>query len=68
MWIFLIELIGYQEETPKSVQMVLSVGNSPNENSKSDEDDSLQFKTDAEDAEDDEDEFGFTDYEDDYDY
>jgi hypothetical protein len=68
MWIFLIELIGYQEETPKSVQMVLSVGNSPNENSKSDEDDSLQFKTDAEDAEDDEDEFGFADYEDDYDY
>ena len=68
MWIFLIELIGYQEETPESVQTVLSVGNPPNEDSKSDEDDSLQFETDAELDEEDEDEFGFGDYEDDYDY
>ena len=68
MWIFLIELIGYQEETPESVQTILSVGSAPPEESKSNEDESLKFETDAELEESDDDEFGFDDYEDQYDY
>lgn len=68
MWIFLIELIGYQEETPEAVKTVLSVGNAPHEESKPAQDDSLQFETDSEFDEEDEDEFGFGDYEDEYDY
>lgn len=68
MWIFLIELIGYQEETPETVRTVLSVGNAPHEESKPAQDDTLQFETESEYDEEDEDEFGFGDYEDEYDY
>lgn len=69
MWIFLIELIGYQEETPDRPTVKLSVGNAPSEESRSS--DELQFDSDStnpgEDDED-EDEFGFNDFEDEYDY
>lgn len=68
MWIFLIELIGYQEESPETVQTVLSVGNAPHEESKPAQDDTLQFETESELDDEDEDEFGFGDYEDEYDY
>ena len=67
MWIFLIELIGYSQDTPESTQTVLSVGNAPAEDSKSAEGDDLQFETDSEEDED-EDEFGFGEFEDEYDY
>ena len=68
MWIFLIELIGYQEETPERPTVKLSVGNAPAEDSK--EGDILQFETDSEnpDEDEEEDEFGFNDFEDQYDY
>ncbi|MBL4863092.1 MAG: hypothetical protein JKY09_08770 [Crocinitomicaceae bacterium] len=69
MWIFLIELIGYEDETPETPKVVLSVGNAPAEDSKSNEDDSLRFESEEnEDEDEDEDEFGFGDYEDQYDY
>ena len=70
MWIFLIELIGYTEETPEYPKTILAVGNAPAEDSKASEDEDLQFETESDtDGEDeDEDDFGFGDYEDEYDY
>lgn len=70
MWIFLIELIGYTEDTPEYPKTILTVGNAPAEDSKPAENDDLQFETESdEDGEDeDEDEFGFGDYDDEYDY
>lgn len=65
MWIFLIELIGIEETTPETPQLVLSVGNAPDENSKMSDD--LQFETES-DEDEDYDEFGFDDFEDQYDY
>lgn len=67
MWIFLIELIEYQDETPDQVRTVLAVGNAPSESSKSDEGDGIQFETDHESGSDEEDEFGFNEFEDGYD-
>lgn len=67
MWIFLIELIEYQEETPDQVSTVLAVGNPPSETSKSDDGDGIQFETDHESSEDEEDEFGFNEFEEGYD-
>lgn len=69
MWIFLIELIDFQEETPERPTVKLSVGNAPAEESKSS--DELLFESESlnlEDDDEDEDEFGFDDYEDSYDY
>lgn len=63
MWIFLIELIGYEEEGPENPKTVLSVGNAPAEDSKSGDDESIQFETESEEREE-EDEFGFGEYED----
>ena len=65
MWIFLIELIGYEESTPESPTVVLNVGNAPSEDSKSQENDELQFETESE--EDEEDEFGFNEFDEGYD-
>lgn len=65
MWIFLIELIGVEENDPEHPKTVLSVGNAPSEESRSGEEDSLQFETEFEEDED-EDEFGFGDFESDY--
>ena len=70
MWIFLIELIAYSEETPDGPKVVMSVGNAPAESSKSEEGDNLQFETES-DEDEDEDEFGFGEFEggyDDFDY
>jgi hypothetical protein len=67
MWIFLIELIGFTEETPERPKNVLSVGNAPAEDSKSAEGDGILFETESEDEEE-EDEFGFGEFEDDYEY
>ncbi|MCH2232016.1 MAG: plasmid pRiA4b ORF-3 family protein [Crocinitomicaceae bacterium] len=68
MWIFLIELIDYTEETPDEVKIVLAVGNAPHEESKPAQDENLQFETDSEFEEEDDDEFGFSDFQDEYDY
>jgi len=67
MWIFLIELIGYEEATPERPSVKLSVGNAPAEESK--ESDGLQFETDSTELDfNEEDEFGFDDFEDQYDF
>lgn len=66
MWIFLVELIGYSDDTPEQPKTVLSVGNAPAEDSKPIDNENLQFETES-DMDDDEDEFGFDDFEDEYD-
>ena len=63
MWIFLIELIGYEKEGPKEPQLLLSVGSAPPEDSKSAEDNEDLFIGDI----DEEDEFGYDEFDDDYD-
>lgn len=68
MWIFLIELIEVQTEAPENPKVVLSVGNAPAESSKTGEEE-ISFETESEfEGEDEEDEFGFNDFEDSYDY
>ena len=62
MWIFLIECIGVQEETPEKPTLVLSVGKKPKEDSK-ELDEDLQMPVDDA-TDEDEDEFGFQDFED----
>ena len=62
MWIFLIECIGLQEETPSEPFVILSVGKKPKEDSK-ELDEEFQMPADSEEKED-EDEFGFNDFED----
>lgn len=66
VWIFLIELIEVVEETPEGIFLAMSVGDSPNENSKESFSESLIFETESE-HEEDEDEFGFNDFDDEYD-
>lgn len=63
MWIFLFELIGYEKETSDEPVVMLSVGESPKEDSKSAEDNDGLFMGDFEE---DDDEFGFNDFDDDF--
>ena len=63
MWIFLIELIGYEKEGPESPQMLLAVGMAPPEDSRSG--DQLVFGDETSLGDEDEDEFGFGDFDDD---
>ena len=62
MWIFLIELIGVQEDTPDSPQLVLSMGTNPKEDSKELSDDFQMISESMDNIE--EDDFGFDDFED----
>ena len=62
MWIFLIELIGVQEDTPDTPQLVLSVGTNPKEDSKELSDDFQMISESIDDRE--EEDFGFNDFED----
>lgn len=65
MWIFLIELIGIQEDTPADPQILLSVGKNPEEESKELSDDFQMLTETAENEEEsDEDDYGFNDFED----
>lgn len=67
MWMFLVELIGYEDETPEQPKTILSVGNAPTEDSKPQDNEDLQFETESETGEDEEeDEFGFGEFEDYY--
>ncbi len=68
MWIFLIELIETSDNTPPKAEILMSVGDAPLEDSKSSEDENLVFETDAEEGNEDEDEFGFGEFEDEYDF
>lgn len=63
MWIFLIELIDFSQDTPEYPRVVLSVGNAPAEDSKSPEA-NINFETEFDgDGDDDEDDYGFGDFE-----
>ena len=62
MWIFLIECIELQEETPNLPTLLLSVGEKPNEDSK-ELDEEFQMPAEEEEQEE-EDKFGFDDFED----
>jgi hypothetical protein len=67
MWIFLIELIAYEKEAPESPVMALAIGNAPQESTKSMFDENLFGpENQIADTEEDEDEFGFQDFDDDY--
>jgi hypothetical protein len=63
MWIFLIELIGFDRNDPKAPELLLSVGNPPMEESREEIDEELFL---SEEIEEDEDELGFNDFDDDY--
>lgn len=67
MWIFLAELVGYEQETPVEPTVLLAMGMAPPEDSRVTEledGDFLDDIFDEEDEEDEDDEFGFDDYED----
>jgi hypothetical protein len=63
MWIFLIELIGFERNDPNSPELILSVGNPPIEESREEIDEQLFI---GDENEDDEDDLGFNDFDDDY--
>jgi hypothetical protein len=64
MWIFLIELIGFDRNDPSTPETILSVGNAPREESREEIDEQL-FVGEELDVEE-EDEFGLNDFDDDY--
>lgn len=61
MWIFLVELIGYEKEGPAKPEILLSVGMAPPEDSRVAADNEDMFVGDFDE---DEDELGFDDFED----
>ena len=60
MWIFLLELIGYEKEGPEKPEVLLSMGMAPPEDSRVAADNEDMFAGDLEE----EDELGFDDFED----
>lgn len=67
MWIFLLELVGYEKETPEKPLIALTVGTAPKEDSRSGDDNDGLFAGEFDElGEEDEDEFGFNDFDDDY--
>jgi hypothetical protein len=62
MWIFLIELIGYEKDNPAAPAVLLAVGMAPPEDSKPADNENM-FAGEIDEEEDDE--FGFNDYDDD---
>jgi hypothetical protein len=63
MWIFLVELIGFDRNEPKTPELLLSVGNPPKEESREEIDEQLFV---GDEIDEDEDELGFNDFDDDY--
>lgn len=63
MWIFLVELIGYEENAPENPEIMLAVGAAPAEDSKPISEEAFGGDFD----EDDDDDFGFDDMEDRFD-
>jgi hypothetical protein len=64
MWIFLIELIGYEKEGPIEPKVLMSMGMAPPEDSRAATDNEQLFNGDVPDEED---EFGYNEFEDDLD-
>jgi hypothetical protein len=65
MWIFLIELIGYEKDAPETPEVIMSVGMAPPEDSRQSSEGSF-IGDDLEGDYEDEDEFGMDDFEDGY--
>ncbi len=63
MWIFLVELVGYEKIGPSEPQIIMAIGDSPAEDSKAISEEIF----DGDDLADDEDEFGFNNLEDGFD-
>jgi hypothetical protein len=66
MWIFLVELIGYDRNEPENPEMLLAIGNAPKEESREALDEELLHESDSLSEEDEEDDFGFNEFDDDY--
>ncbi len=66
MWIFLVELIGYDRNEPEHPEMILAIGNTPKEESREALDEELLHESDSLSDEEDEDDFGFNEFDDDY--
>lgn len=67
MWIFLLELVAYEKETPTNPLVALVVGDAPKEDSRSGDDNDALFAGEFDEfGEDEEDEFGFDEFDDDY--
>jgi hypothetical protein len=66
MWIFLIELIGYDRNEPESPEMLLAIGHSPSEASREALDEDLLHESESLSTDDEEDDFGFDEFDDDY--
>ena len=66
MWIFLIELIGYDRNEPVLPEMLLAIGKAPREDSREALEEELFQGEDAFDGEEEEDELGFNEFDDDY--
>ncbi|MEN9972528.1 MAG: hypothetical protein RIS20_875 [Bacteroidota bacterium] len=66
MWIFLVELIGYDRTEPESPQMLLAIGNAPKEESREALDEELLHESDSLSEDEEEDDFGFNEFDDDY--
>jgi len=66
MWIFLVELIGYDRNEPESPQMLLAIGNTPKEESREALDEELLHESESLSEDDEEDDFGFNEFDDDY--
>jgi hypothetical protein len=66
MWIFLVELIGYDRNEPESPEMLLAIGNTPKEESREALDEELLHESDSLLDEEDEDDLGFNEFDDDY--
>jgi hypothetical protein len=64
MWIFLLEIIGYEKEGPDKPQLLLSVGMAPPEDSKSSSENDAIF---SEELDEEDDEFGFNEFDDELD-
>jgi hypothetical protein len=65
MWIFLVELIGFDRSEPETPLMLLSMGDAPTEDSRKIMDDEL-FASTGDESLIDEDELGLDDFDDDY--
>ena len=66
MWIFLVELIGYDRNEPEHPEMILAIGNTPKEESREALDEELLHESDSISDEEEEDDFGFNEFDDDY--
>lgn len=64
MWMFLVELIGFEKEEPNAPKTILSIGTAPKEDSKPTENEDLHFETESEMDDEEEDEFDFGEYDD----